>query len=67
MYYILRHGVNNDLFETEYHNYHKAAYTFSRLATRYQKALDSGQISNYTCLLLTKGVRPNEKTESSKH
>ena len=67
MYYIIRHGVDLIVMTREYRSRTLAEKIFQMIQKQYEEKFDSGQINHYTCLLLTRGTRPNEETKSSEH
>ena len=66
MFYIVREGIKH-ITDHEYRSLEGALLLFNRLFDRYQHDLEQNAIPCFTCLLLTKGVRNNEETESIKH
>ena len=66
MYYIVREGIKR-LADKEFHDVDLAKSYFKARFDFYQKLLEQNVIPCFTCLLLTKGVRENEKTESIKY
>ena len=68
MYFILRFGHSRSpIQEFEFHSKDIAQKAFNIVSTNYERFSLDGIIDHYTCLLITRGVRPNEETESSKH
>ena len=66
MYYIVREGIRRT-GDKEFRNYDLAKHYFDTRFNFYQHDLEQNVIPCFTCLLLTKGVRDNEKTESIEH
>lgn len=66
MYYIVREGIKRTT-DHEFRSLEGAINLFNKLFTCYQHDLEQNVIPCFTCLLLTKGVRNNEETESIKH
>lgn len=66
MYYIVREGIKCTT-DHKFRSLEGAKNLFNRLFPIYQNDLENNVIPCFTCLLLTKGVRNNEETESSKH
>ena len=68
MYYILRYGYEGKpIKEREYHKEKRAKSAFKIVSNLYDRLQNEGLIHHYTCLLITKGVRYNEETESIEH
>lgn len=68
MYYILRYGYDGKpIREREFHNKDKARRGLRLISNLYDRLQNEGSIHHYTCLLITKGVRHNEETESIEH
>lgn len=66
MYYIVREGIKRTT-DHEFRSREGALNLFNRLFNNYQRDLEQNVIPCFTCLLLTRGVRNNEETESPKH
>ena len=68
MYFILRFGHSRrPIQEFEFHSKDIAQKAFNFVSTNYDRFSQDGIIDHYTCLLITKGVRHNEETESIEH
>lgn len=67
MYFIIRYGTDRLELSREYRSRTLAEKIFQIIQKQYEEKFDSGQINHYTCLLLTRGTRPNEETKSSEH
>lgn len=66
MYYIVREGIKRTT-DHEFRSLEGAKNLFNKLFNSYQHDLEYNVIPCFTCLLLTRGVRENEETESIKH
>lgn len=66
MYYIVREGIRRTT-DHKFWSLEGALKLFNKLFNGYQHDLEQNVIPCFTCLLLTKGVRANEETESIKH
>lgn len=67
MYYIIRHGVDRLELSREFRSYTLALQLYHELQTKYERMFEIGKINKYTCLLLTRGTRPNEETKGFEH